>query len=176
MVLHRHLRQLPQREDSLFKLIESQANRFASAFLLPAHSFLSDVGAMTLDRCLAIKSKWRVSVQAMLMRAGQIGMITEEQEKRLWINLGRRKWRNREPLDDLLPPENPKFLARSFELLIKNNIIDPVDIPPQLALASRDIEELAGLPIGSLKISSPTIRLMSEGDPPHVIPFEPNGE
>ena len=71
-----------QSRGQLFKTIENQAHRFASAFLLPAESFREDLGAMTLDRCVALKSKWCVSVQAMLKRAGQIGVVSEEQEKR----------------------------------------------------------------------------------------------
>ena len=31
MIIHRHLRRMPQREDHIFKLIESQAHHFASA-------------------------------------------------------------------------------------------------------------------------------------------------
>ena len=55
MVLHRHLSRLPNREDNLFKAIESQAHCFASAFLLPAESFRADLGTTTLDRCVALK-------------------------------------------------------------------------------------------------------------------------
>jgi Zn-dependent peptidase ImmA (M78 family)/transcriptional regulator with XRE-family HTH domain len=172
MVLHRHLPRVPQREDHLFKMIENQANRFASAFLLPADSFRADLGVLTLDRCVAIKSKWRVSVQAMLMRAGQIGVVSVEQEKRHWMNLGRRKWRTREPLDDSLPPEHPKFLAKSVELLVRENIVDPLDIPRRVTLAASDVEELAGLPPGFLGASGPHVRLIGGDDRRHIIPFE----
>jgi len=176
MVLHRHLPRLPQREDHHFKLIEHQANCFASAFLLPAEAFRGDIGVVTLDRCVALKSKWRVSVQAMLMRARQIDAVSEDQEQRLWINLGRRKWRTREPLDDVLPPENPKLLAKSIELLVRENIVDPVDLPRQLRLAQSDVEELTGLPAGFLGVSEPRIKLLGGGDEHNVIPFDPETE
>ena len=160
----------------VFQMIEGQSHRFAGAFLLPAGSFWADLGALTLDRCLAIKSKWCVSVQAMIMRAGQMGTVSEEQGKRLWMNLGRRKWRTREPLDDLVVPEHPKFLGRSIELLVQNNIVDPLDIPRRLAVAARDVEELAGLPVGYLGASGPSIRLLREENGPHVVPFEREAE
>ncbi len=171
MILHRQFRQLPQREDHLFKLIENQAHRFASAFLLPAEAFREDLGVITLDRCVALKSKWGVSVQAMLKRAGQICVISEGQEQRLWMNLGRRKWRTKEPLDDVLPPEEPRFLLKSIELLAQHRIVDPQDMPTRLALAPRDVEELAGLPPGYLVPKGPKARLLGEGDLPEVIPF-----
>lgn len=173
MVLHRHLARLPQREDHQFKLIEHQANRFASAFLLPAEAFRSDMGFVTLDRCVALKSKWRVSVQAMLMRARQIDAVSKDQEQRLWMNLGRRKWRTREPLDDSLPPEHPKFLAKSLELLVRENVVDPLDIPRRLSLAPSDVEELTGVPTGFLGVSGPRIKLLGDEEEHNVVPFRP---
>jgi hypothetical protein len=126
---------------------------------------------MSLDRCVALKSKWRVAVQAMLKRARQIGAISEDEEKRHWMSLGRHKWRTREPLDDTLAPEHPKYLAKSLELLVRENIVDPLDIPRRLALAPSDVEELAGLP-PDFFVSGPRIRLIGEEDVRHVVPFE----
>lgn len=171
LVLHRQLQRLPQREDHLFKRVESQANRFASAFLLPADSFGKDVGTVTLDRCRVLKTKWCVSVQAMLKRARQMELVTDEQEKRLWVNLGRRKWRSREPFDDVLPPEEPRFLRRSVEMLVQSGIVDPLDVPRRLTLPANDIEELVGLPAGFLGTTGPEIRLVEGSDTGVVLPF-----
>lgn len=171
MVLHRHLPSLPQREDKLFKTIEAQANHFASAFLLPASTFQEEAIPVTLEHCLRLKTKWCVSVQAMLKRAGQLGIISEEQERRLWVNLGRRKWRTREPLDEFLSPERPKFLQRSVELLVQSGLIDPLNVSERLSLAPSDIEELAGLPAGYLGVSGPRIELVSD-DERDTIPFD----
>jgi Zn-dependent peptidase ImmA (M78 family)/transcriptional regulator with XRE-family HTH domain len=175
LVLHRRLPRLPQREDHLFKRVESQANRFASVFLLPADTFGKDVGTVTLDRCRVLKTKWCVSIQAMLIRARQMGLVTDEQAKRLWMNLGRRKWRTREPFDDVLPPEEPRFLRRSVEMLVQNGIVDPLDVPRRLTLPASDIEELTGLPAGFLGTAGREIRLVEGSDAGNVLPFGETG-
>lgn len=61
----------------------------------------------------------------MVSRASQLGMLNEEEAKRLWINLGRRGWRQREPLDDL-PCEKPRLLAKVADALIRNKIKDTI--------------------------------------------------
>ncbi len=38
-------------------------------------------------------------------------------------------------------------------------------------MAPRDVEELAGLPVGYLGIPGPNIRLLVEGDRPDVLPL-----
>jgi hypothetical protein len=164
------------RQAEFFSLVETQAHRFAGAFLLPAKAFSGEVYSPSLDTFRSLKAKWRVSIQAMIRRAVQLELMTGEHERRLWINLARRKWRTREPLDDVLEPEEPRFLRRSFELLISEGIIAPYDVPFRLGLPARDIEELAGLEPGYLVEAERKIDLLSanrtdENSNAAIIPF-----
>ncbi|MCX7424147.1 MAG: XRE family transcriptional regulator [Planctomycetia bacterium] len=159
-VMHRHVRKsLLQQADS-FNFIEAQAHRFAGAFLLPARTFAEDAHLPSLDGFRALKEKWHVSIAAMIKRAVQLDLISEGQERRLWINLGRRKWRTKEPLDNVLEPEQPRFLRRAMELLITKGIVAPNELPLRLALATHDIEELTGLDPGYLGGAEPDIELV----------------
>ena len=96
MILHRFMDDLPQ---GSFKMIEEQAHRFAGAFLLPAKTFAGDF-CPNLDALCSMKITWRVSIQAMIVRAGNLGLIDDDQKTRLFVNLSRRGWRMREPYDD----------------------------------------------------------------------------
>lgn len=59
-----------------YKLMESQAHRFAGAFLLPAETFAADVKTpVTLDSLLLLKQRWGVSVAAMIMRLEALKII-----------------------------------------------------------------------------------------------------
>ena len=160
MVLHRHLRRsLLQQADS-FDLIETQAHQFAGAFLLPGRPFAEDAYLPLLDSFRVLKEKWRVSIAAMVKRAVQLHLISEAHERRLWVNVGRRKWRTKEPLDDVLEPEQPRFLRRAMELLITKGIVAPNELPLRLALAVHDIEELTGLDAGYLRGAESDIELV----------------
>lgn len=143
-----------------YALYEIQAHRFAAAFLLPAEAFANEFYSATLDSLQAIKAKWKVSIAMMIKRAQDLGFISDETAKKLWINYSRRRWRGNEPLDDKLVPEQPRLLRRSFELLLEKRIIAKEHITTQLPFAPVDIERLAGLDVGFISERSPDV------DPP----------
>jgi Zn-dependent peptidase ImmA (M78 family)/transcriptional regulator with XRE-family HTH domain len=144
-------------------ILEKQAHRFSSAFLMPARTFTNDLISPTLERFWALKEKWQVSIGAMIMRCLHLEIIDEEYARKLWINYNRRGWAKHEPLDDRLPIEQPKILRRSFELLVKENILAREDITSQLPYPITALEEIINLPKGFLSTVDnieyfPTIR------------------
>lgn len=144
MLLHRNLSEKCLRDSTLFKLIESQAHYFAGAFLMP-EEFVRDVPyRVTLDSLLPVKSKWRVSIQAIIKRLSNLGCISPEREQRLFIDIARRKWRMSEPLDDQLQIEHPFLLKYSFDLLLKNGIDLEHIVYTSLGLSRADVEETFG--------------------------------
>ena len=159
MVLHRHLPKNVIQKTELFGLVEAQAHLFAGAFLMPSASFSSSIYSLTLDGFCSLKQTWGVSIGAMIRRAAQLGLVSEAFERRLWRNMARRKWRTCEPLDDTLPPEEPKFLRRSIEMLIGQGLFAPNELSVRLSLSCDDIEELTGLVAGYLSKAGPEIEL-----------------
>lgn len=133
-----------------FKRIEQQANRFASAFLLPLASFGDELFGVSLDAFRALKPKWNVSIAMMIVRARDAGLLSEESERRLWIGMSRRKWRIVEPYDDSTEIEEPRVLRRSFQLILEEGGQTPADVTGRLALPPTDIETLSCLPPGYL--------------------------
>lgn len=144
MVLHRSVPFDELRYYSRFSMIEQQADVFAAAFLLPASTFADDF-VPSLDGLRDIKRRWQVSIGAMVKRGRQLNLISEIQEKNLWRQIGKRKWRTREPLDDVLPPEEPEFIRRSIALLENRGLSSARDIAFQLGLSEAEIVELCGI-------------------------------
>jgi Zn-dependent peptidase ImmA (M78 family)/transcriptional regulator with XRE-family HTH domain len=150
-ILHRNVdRAQIFKSQALFQKVETQAHRFAGAFMLPARPFESDFYIPTLDALLALKPKWKASIAMMTTRAGHLGLLSEEQVRFFYINIGRRKWRDREPLDDTMPAEQPRLLKRSIELLIENGVQSREQILGAIPVAPADIEEMANLEPGYL--------------------------
>jgi len=162
LILHRHIDGKAIRNTATFKLIEQQAHRFAAAFNLPAEGFAQQLWSPTLDAFLALKPHWKIAISAMIMRCEQLSIITEEQARRLWINMSRRGWRRQEPLDDRIAPEQPRLLKRSIELLINEGLKTPEQIVIDLALNSSDIESLACLETGYLSGQAPVVSAMPQ--------------
>lgn len=155
LILHRNVDRKNIRNPLLFKLMEDQAHRFASSFNLPAKSFSAQLWSPSLDAFLALKPHWKVAIAAMIKRCEQLGILTEEQARRSWINMNRRSWRKQEPLDDRIPAEQPRLLRRSCELLVNEGIKTPEQIVNDLAMNATDIESLACLDPGYLSGQGP---------------------
>ena len=148
MVLHRHVEERFLRRTPEFSLLERQAFRFGGALLLPAGAFASDFAVPTLNQLVALKSKWNVSVGAMLVRAKDLGLLPEAELTRLWRSYARRGMKRAEPLDDIVPVERPALLRQAVTLLVENGIQSRAQLRFALPIGAYDLEELAGLPEG----------------------------
>ena len=153
LVLHHHVEREYWSNSTRIKLREEQAHEFAGAFLLPRNSFEDDAYLPSLDSLLGIKSKWKVSVQAMLMRCRSLDLLLEDHTARLWRNLSRRHWRTKEPLDDEIEHELPQLLPKAISLLKSVNPIAAQDMAGQLGMSSMDAAELAMVDISEFESS-----------------------
>jgi Zn-dependent peptidase ImmA (M78 family) len=98
--------------------MEEEANIFASALLMPADDIRPAFLGRRVDlRVLAaLKPEWRVSMQALLMRARSIGAISDNQAQYLWKQISARKYRLREPPELDFPPEKPTVVESIIKL------------------------------------------------------------
>lgn len=128
------------------KVLEDQANRFASAFLLPEQTFLPEVVAPTLSIFIRLKKKWRVSISAMIRRCFDLGRISRADYSRLNMRLSQKRWRVREPLDDVFDIERPVLLEKVFETLDERESIPGWVAASELCLTPRDLASVSGLP------------------------------
>ncbi|MDE9828868.1 helix-turn-helix domain-containing protein [Staphylococcus delphini] len=113
-----------------YKEMEKEANEFASAFLLPKESFSNDLRNITIniDNLLTLKSKWNVSIAAMIERGHQLGIINIHEKSRLYRYMSYHNLRNPEPLDKETPCSEPLALSQSIELLIDEKVMEGSEI------------------------------------------------
>lgn len=77
---------------------EAQADRFASAFLMPCAGLASQrLRNVTMQTLLTLKRQWQVSLAAMAYRLEQLGTLSEWQYREIVIEIQRRGWRTSEP-------------------------------------------------------------------------------
>jgi Zn-dependent peptidase ImmA (M78 family) len=118
--------------------------------LLPRKSFPQEVLSTSLNYFLELKLRWRVSVQAMIYRCKDLGLLNPNQTSYLWRQLSSRNMRSFEPLDDKFEPERPTVLLAALQMLIKNGVQSRAQISDALKLNSADVESLCGTPAGYL--------------------------
>ncbi|MBS0657250.1 MAG: ImmA/IrrE family metallo-endopeptidase [Verrucomicrobia bacterium] len=98
---------------------EAQANAFASAFLMPAATFSHDVVDTSLNGFLRLKQKWGVAVQAMVRRARDLKLITQDTYERHYRTMSAKGWRRAkgEPLDETVPAVNRTVGSQCLQLI-----------------------------------------------------------
>lgn len=98
------------------KVSEVWANAFASAFLMPADDVRQHLPPHpNLKRLLPLRRRWGTSVQAMIVRGYHLGIYSEWQYNRAFVDLSRRGWRRGEP--NAAEPETSYRFGRLYDKL-----------------------------------------------------------
>lgn len=102
--MHRHLG-----ED-----MERQADSFAAEFLMPKEQIAPQLKFVNLPKLAAMKPYWRVSMNALLYRAAEVGAIDSRRKSYLWMLMGQSGYRKVEPV--VIPREEPTALPELLSL------------------------------------------------------------
>lgn len=101
--------------------MEDEADRFASEFLMPEAEIQDELYSLSMRKLWELKSRWKVSMAALVMRAKMLGCITENQVRYLWIQLSKAGYRLEEPAELAIPQEKPTFMAKILELNLEDH-------------------------------------------------------
>jgi Zn-dependent peptidase ImmA (M78 family)/DNA-binding XRE family transcriptional regulator len=145
MILHGGMT-LEQLEDlPTLVRVEKEADRFASAFLLPLSSFPNEIYSSKLSHFIELKKRWKASMAAMIYRCSTLEIFGEDQVLNLRKQMSMQKMRSNEPLDNVIPVEVPRSLEKAGDLLLKSGIKHPEDFVNEIALSGQTIGRLLGL-------------------------------
>lgn len=126
------------------RVIEEQANRFASELLMPAADVRdllpTAMNSRAWDALGKLKEQWGVSIQALLFRARRLGTISDVTYRNAIITLSQRGWRRSEP-GLVTAVEQPSLLPRSTEMLEEEGI--PREVLVSQARAPRNLFDVA---------------------------------
>lgn len=123
-------------DDDTDDKLEEQANQFASSFLLPRVSFLREFPKsvrISWERLIQFKKRWGVSLQAIIYRAYELGLLSATQYRSAHVYISRKGWRKNEPAEDCIDIEPSEIVPKCFNLL-ENQGINPSDIATALNL------------------------------------------
>ena len=134
LILHRGFGEEELETKESLEQIESEANRFASAFLMPADSDAQEVFTLRLAGFVHLKERWKVSVAAQIYRCLDLGLISDDQALNLRKQISKQRWNKREPLDDKIKPEEPTLLRKSFELIVSSRVATASEIATKARL------------------------------------------
>lgn len=102
------------------RVVEEQANRFAAELLMPQAQIgdllPTSMGPAAWKKLARLKEEWGVSIQALLFRARQLGVLSEVSYRNAMTTVSARGWRRAEPRERLTL-EQPSLLPKAVDLL-----------------------------------------------------------
>lgn len=119
---------------------EDEAQRFASAFLMPEADVLAAIPVVRdLPQLVAAKRRWKVSVAALNTRLHRLGLTTEWQYRTLAVQIQQRGYRTAEP--EGVARETSVVWGKVFEAL-RTEGTTKLRIAQDLALPVVEVENL----------------------------------
>lgn len=148
LVMHSRLPAEQGHDGPLTKLIEKEADSFASAFLMPRQSLLAHSGREpAIPEILKLRSYYRVSAMAATKRLADLGRLTEWNYRQNCVHLSQRGFRSAEPGG--ITRERSRVFAAVFALLHEQRI-GAGQVAAELGILP---EELHGLTFGQVTVS-----------------------
>jgi Zn-dependent peptidase ImmA (M78 family)/transcriptional regulator with XRE-family HTH domain len=98
---------------------ESEADRFAAEFLMPAAEMKPYLRPLSIGKAAALKPFWKVSMAALIKRAFDLGLIKENYYRKLFTQMSKLNYRTSEPMP--IPDEEPTLLRDIIEVHLVNH-------------------------------------------------------
>ena len=179
-VLHKNVSAENLKKD--LKLIEAQAFRLGSAFLLPSTTYPVEMRSPSLDRLVAAKERWRIAIKAQIKRLSDLQVVPPEYVTHLYKMHSAKGWTKQEPFDRQWAPTEPRVLRDALHLIVDEGVRAKSDLMAlEFTVSAGDVENLAGLSPGWFSRERATVSTLKPSNTsPHsdggtIVHFPPRG-
>jgi Zn-dependent peptidase ImmA (M78 family)/DNA-binding XRE family transcriptional regulator len=105
-----------------YKNMEEEAHSFGAELLLPEHAMREVITPkFNLTQAGRLKLQWGVSMQFLIKRAADLGIISKRHYRYLFQQLTALGWRLREPANLDIPVEKPRTFRKMVEIFYQND-------------------------------------------------------
>nr|WP_291811641.1 XRE family transcriptional regulator [Limnobacter sp.] len=122
--------------------MEEEADQFASALLMPAVDIGPELRDLTIEKAAYMKPVWRVSMAALIFRAGYLGRIDRYKSEYLWRQMSSRGFRMREPQSLDFSCEETSVIDALISHTVQDMGYSPVELPQILNLNYSELNRL----------------------------------
>ncbi|EMJ62072.1 PF06114 domain protein [Leptospira sp. P2653] len=121
-------------------LIESQANDFASEFLMPEKEIRNDLRNLSIESLQRLKYKWRVSMAALVERAYRLSIINYNKYIYFRKEFSARKWIYSEPIS--IPKEETFLLKNLINIYLTDLNYSKEELASSLGLSIHEFSNI----------------------------------
>ncbi|MFD7677031.1 ImmA/IrrE family metallo-endopeptidase [Streptomyces sp. NPDC060187] len=123
------------------RLQEQQADRFAAEFLMPHDAILPELKpGVDLQRLMGLKTRWGVSMAALIRRALSLGVVSEWQYRNLMVEMSALGYRTVEPVT--VQRETPRHIAQVVTRLEQQHHLDLTHAAHLAGLGHEEFHEI----------------------------------
>ena len=145
LIAHRSVTKEELDDKEILNIVESQAHRFAGAFLAPYKTFLKEVYSVDYDSLIELKKRWGISAQAIVMRLNDLQIMTDSQKIRFFTKLNIDGQKRKEKLDGEIEPERAELLKRIAEFLNENRVLYLNEFLSRIGIPEWFVEMASGI-------------------------------
>ena len=124
---------------------EKAAFRFGAAFLVPAVAIYREVGNKRAfiqpEELIMLKQRFGLSIQALLYRIHDLGVITDSYYKQWCIDINRMRWKKKEPCE--LASEHSNWMRKNVLRALAEELITNEEAEKLLGESLQDREPLS---------------------------------
>lgn len=134
------------------RLTETQANRFASALLMPRATFVGECqlairgSRLNWSGLSELKLRWGVSKAAIIFRGRQLGVFSDDQARAGYIGLKRHGEALKESEDHLIANEEPEIIAEGLKVMKENLGVPQSAVAREMRVRPRLLDVLLATP------------------------------
>ncbi len=122
------------------QMVEKQADLFAAEFLAPGHELLPLLFRLNFQSLASLKREWKISMQALVMRAHHLGVLNARQKAGMFARLSKEGYRIREP-ETLDPPvEKPECAYRLVQYFLQQMGFSRAELCTMLHINEADFQ------------------------------------
>lgn len=140
--------------------MENEADRFAAELLMPElemRAQFSIIPNLRLQDLANLKTYWKASMGALLMRAGDFGLLSDNQRRYLWASMSKLGYRTCEP--NPIPKEESKTYQKVLRFFTENLQYSEDELSKTLKINRQVLDELHGAFL--TEASAPRLRIVS---------------
>jgi Zn-dependent peptidase ImmA (M78 family) len=130
--------------------LEAEAYAFGIELLVPESNIRSFFTKLTIEKLADLKSYWYVSMQALLKYSNTLEMVTGNQYRYLWMQMGSLGYRKNEPVS--IPKESPGLIAEMVEAFLNDLGYSKEELASILHISVAELETMYLNGKGKLKI------------------------
>jgi Zn-dependent peptidase ImmA (M78 family)/DNA-binding XRE family transcriptional regulator len=125
--------------------IDREADMFAGEFLAPKEGIEKEITKpVTLSKLIPLKVRWKISLQALIRRSFDLGIINKNQYKYLMVQISK-KGKTNEPIN--IPVEKPRLLGQMAEMkygvpIDYKILANDVNLPPHLIKETLEVHAI----------------------------------